>query len=192
MENIVFLDDSKVKIEGYIGSVCDKDKVSCFWDRNPITDFKIYCPIKLYPTQLVKQYISQISKEEYTIKENISYIQNVELKTKAGNDWTICDSKMIVCDVFCSFSCCLAWIEDNIHNPLYDNSRMLLLKHFKETTGKSPSLLSKAPSWRLLKEYGGDLSIEDFRAASEFKDISPTKYLPIGSVYEKCSLFSKY
>jgi hypothetical protein len=46
----------------------------CFWCRSSIPEnvIGIGCPIKYIPNQAVKQYYSEISKDVYTIKENIT------------------------------------------------------------------------------------------------------------------------
>ncbi len=68
------------------------------------------------PKQIVKVYKSDVSQEEYTIKENVVKFQN-----DIGNFKTITDN-LEVTDAFCSFNCCLAWIRDNKHDRRYDES----------------------------------------------------------------------
>ena len=59
--------------------------------------------------------------------------------------------------IFCSFNCCMSYIEDNTHNALYDQSKHLLhqlfFRYFKKVVPIKP-----APDWRLLKEIMGERS----------------------------------
>jgi hypothetical protein len=126
----------------------------CYWDHHPFDGQKIACPIRYKPKQVVKTYKSEISNENYTIKENI-----------AGNEH---HSQSIISEVyevdgmFCSPNCCLAFIQDNKHNRLYDRSELLLYKTLE--LGSTP--INPAPHWRALIQYGGTLTIKEFRAMS--------------------------
>jgi hypothetical protein len=75
--------------------------------------------------------------------------------------------------VFCSFNCTAAYINDNKHNRLYNESHILLNRIYnKITSGTAAGELRRgielkavfpAPHWRTLKEYGGHLTIKQFR-----------------------------
>lgn len=93
--------------------------------------------------------------------------------------------------VFCSFNCCLSYIFDNEHNNLYEKSHKLLLHIFK--TLFNSVIIKPAPSWRLLRSFGGHYSIEEFRNLFykieyinnyNFIKKIPTCY-PIGWLYEE-------
>ena len=66
--------------------------------------------------------------------------------------------------VFCSFNCCVAYLSEHYDYRFKDSTVLLLMmyrklfKHMKQISSIVPS-----PSWKLLKEYGGHLSIDDFR-----------------------------
>ena len=64
--------------------------------------------------------------------------------------------------VFCSFPCCLAFINDNKHRPLYRSSKSLLYSLYFKIYGEELKI-KPASSWECLKVYGGDLTIEEFR-----------------------------
>ena len=60
-------------------SIIDYNKIkdnsihyNCFWCRNPFETLPLGCPIKYITNSCVKGYISEISKEYYKIKENIT------------------------------------------------------------------------------------------------------------------------
>jgi len=137
----------------------------CFWCRTPIPNniMAIGCPIKYVPTQAVKSYYSEISKDKYTIKENITTKRNASINKEESN-LTIIDKNYYLTDgIFCSFNCCMAYIEDNKHNSLYDMSEGLLLKMYHDIHPTKVVSIDEAPHWRKLKQFGGDLTIEQFR-----------------------------
>lgn len=69
------------------------------------------------------------------------------------------------CDgVFCSFNCIVAYLAE--HNQYrYKDSTVLLLMMYRHIFNKHRDItkISPSPSWKLLKEYGGHLSIEEYR-----------------------------
>lgn len=139
-----------------------KHKLHCFWDRHPC-DVQFGCPIKYKSGQLVKSYVSEISNEEYTIKENITQDRFNEVK-----QYKTIEKHYEMEGNFCSFSCCLSWIQDNKHNPVYDNSE-ILLRQMVRSAKVSIDQLKPAPHWRTLIPYGGVLTIEKFRSNPEYK-----------------------
>lgn len=135
----------------------------CFWCRNtiPETVMAIGCPIKYTPTQIVNRYYSEISKDSYTIKEKIT--SKNQQKINDSNISILKKDYYITDGIFCSFNCCMAYIEDNKHNSMYDLSEMLLLKMYHDIYPTKVVSIDEAPHWRKLKKYGGDLTIEEFR-----------------------------
>jgi hypothetical protein len=65
--------------------------------------------------------------------------------------------------VFCSFNCCKSFIKDNKHNRLYEQSEFLLIKMYNDVLSSKNMNINEAPHWRLLEEYGGNLTINQFR-----------------------------
>jgi hypothetical protein len=63
---------------------------------------------------------------------------------------------------FCSFSCCKSYNSDNV-NTLLISKRESLLNLLYYMTYKRYDEIIHAPHWTVLKEYGGILSINDFR-----------------------------
>ena len=101
-------------------------------------------------------------------------------------------SHFIVDGIFCSFNCCLAYINENKHNSLYDNSINLLYNMYK-IYNKDTHSINQAPHWKLLSCFSGNKSIEEFR--NHFNTHSYTnidnyitslpKQLPIAWLYEE-------
>ena len=78
--------------------------------------------------------------------------------------------------IFCSFNCCLSFIKSNEYNSVYNLSENLLHLMYYKFFNKNDKL-TEAPSWRLLRQYGGNLSIEDFR-----KNFNNVNYKYMGTI----------
>ena len=63
---------------------------------------------------------------------------------------------------FCSFECSLAYLYDEKDYKQWE--KIMLLKKLAMKMGHQLNLKKYAPSWKLLKEYGGTLTIEQFRS----------------------------
>lgn len=170
-------------------------KCNCFWDRHQFDTLPIGCPIKYIPNKIYTEY--QVpTKDKYTITQNIPLIMsdcvtNIDDKTIIKNDYYLVDG------CFCSFNCCLAFIEDNINNPLYSNSKYLLMRIFVETFKEFNLDLELLPSphWRLLKAYGGTMTIDTFRkSVNNYTYIEHNyaanipKMLSVGNIYEEVKM----
>ena len=160
---------------------------SCFWDRCKFATMPVGCPVAFKPMTVVRKYNSEISKDSFTVKESISRNQkisdDIELSKLQSESYYETDG------IFCSVNCCLSFAIENRHNPLYEKSIPLLHKMFGDITG-STSDIQPAPSWRLLEEYGGHLTIEKFRSNLthinyEFKNIHRSCFNPLGFVFEE-------
>lgn len=173
-EIISFIDEAKKSHKCTISMIdfrtkkdftCDSN-YNCFWDRNPIPSnvMAIGCPIKYVPNQAVKTYYSEISKDKYTIKENITAKKRQMIEEDGEDVLKILNKNYYLTDgIFCSFNCCMAYIEDNKHDSRYNMSDMLLLKMYHDIYPKRVASIDEAPHWRKLKPYGGDLTIEQLR-----------------------------
>lgn len=87
---------------------------------------------------------------------------------------------------FCSFNCIKAYIEDlNHYNMKYRESNGLLLLLYSKCFNSKIlyNQIISSPHWSLLKDYGGDLTIEDFR--KEFQRIN--YYGPSGNIIRDIS-----
>lgn len=183
---ITFSDDSKriKKCSVSIIKFKSNKMYCCFWDRHPISPAiePIGCPIRYISNKLTKSYESQISKERYTITENVS---KQKLKNTKGAD-TLENNYFETDGIFCSFNCCLAFIQspENSHNPFYSSSEQLLNYMYKEMTNIDPEIVP-APHWRVLENYGGNLTIDEFRNSfNKVQYISHGRCAPIGTIFE--------
>lgn len=197
-EIVSFLDESK-KVHQCNVSMIDFStnidtsllRYNCYWDRHPFQTKPIGCPVRYVSSQAVKNYHSEISKDVYTIKENVSssrrsLVNDERISIKLGEYYE-------TDGVFCSFPCCRAFIRDNKHVRDYDQSEMLLLKMYNDMMGTRMEVIDPAPHWRLLREYGGNKTIAEFRGTfnkveHEFhgtiRQALPL-YRPIGHLFEE-------
>jgi len=194
-DSLSFLDESKrihkcniCMIDYNTNQEISNLRYSCFWCRHPFEGKPIGCPVKYIPKQAVKTYYSHISRDTYTIKDNIvkdkDNIENENINITNG-DYYESDG------IFCSFNCCMAFIIDNKQNSLYKLSRQLLLKIYNETMNTKCQTICPSPSWRLLETYGGTLNISKFREGlSKFDyelqgETRNHKFYSIGILFEE-------
>lgn len=138
--------------------------IHCFWCRHAFSSVPIGCPISYIPQRLEKK-IPCDYKDDVIVRENISKSMFKNLNTDFNNSFINKECYYRVDGIFCSFPCVLAFIRDNKHDVLYQNSESLLRLMHRQCFPDShlKHSLSIAPSWRLLQNYGGDLSIQQFR-----------------------------
>lgn len=142
-------------------------KIRCHWDHNTFEGIGIFCPLTYRPKQVAKigqneikvKGSSENNLNNFIIKENIPRCKDTS--TFGKNLIEITDAYYEVDGVFCSPECCLAFINDEkskFGGSKYADSERLLHFMLGLTTRISP-----ANHFRLLKEYGGNLTIEQFR-----------------------------
>lgn len=198
-DSLIFMDDSKnikncnITMLDYLRKekLPEKTDLNCFWCRNSFESFPIGCPIKYFPSQYEKRYYSEITKDRYIIRNNITKEKREELEEK--NQKNINYKEYYETDgIFCSFNCCISFIDENKRESHYQTSESLLIKIYQEIFEKIPDFIQRAPHWRLLKEYGGTMSISEFRNQAvnisheniaKIREIP--KFKPIGWVFEK-------
>lgn len=169
---------------------------NCFWCRHPFSTEPIGCPIRYVPHKIVKTLYSQITKESYNISQNIS---NTSIKSKDIRPNEKIETRGIyeTEGVFCSFNCCMAYIDQNSKNRKYSLSKTLLYKLYHDFNGYIPSSIVPAPDWKILQSYGGYMNIEEFRNSFQNLEITDKqnhyshtpKIQPLGLVLEKKTIF---
>lgn len=159
----------------------------CFWCHHSFDSIPIGCPLSYHPIQVVREYHSHVTKENYQVEQAIS-------KKQFNNSMTIRNKGFYKTDgIFCSFNCCMAWIE----NKQLSSSKFLLNKMYFDIFGDAPVRIEPSGDWRLLRVYGGYMSIEEYRNSFNkyiFIDKTNTfenfpKVYPIGSIFEKQHIF---
>lgn len=208
---ISFLDESKKNYQCHISMIdfkTGKDvnslKYHCYWDRHPFNSKPIGCPINYVSSKATKDYFSEISKEDRVIRENITRYKRqlfytnktfmfTAIKDKINCKFDIDKGEYYETDgIFCSFNCMMAFIKENKHLRLYEQSYFLALKLYYDLTGIKDVIINHAPHWRLLEEYGGDKTINQFREnfnklTYEYQGIvkSQKMFKPIGFLFEE-------
>jgi hypothetical protein len=176
-EIISFLDEAKKSHKCVVSMIDFSNKTeinelcvkyNCFWCRNKIPDnvLPIGCPIKYVPSQAIKTYFSEISKDTYTIKEQVTNLKIKEIEKGLDERLKTISKNYYVTDgIFCSFNCCMSYITNNKYNSMYGLSEMLLLKMYNDIYPSVVPCIEEAPNWRKLVQYGGDLTIDQFRTS---------------------------
>jgi hypothetical protein len=168
----------------------------CFWCKSkiPPSFTPLGCPIHYHPIQAIKTYYSEISKDTYTIKENVTNRRYKIIKDGSDPRLSISQKEHFLTDgVFCSFNCCMAFIKDNDCDSFYNKSEMLLLKMYNDMYPDNIPQIQKAPHWRTLHKFGGNLTIEQFRNSFnkiEYKELGlriskKPKFKPQGVLFEE-------
>lgn len=149
------------------GNELGNDLPHCFWDRHPFATEPVYCPVNRVSKPKIKNYTSHVNGKQYKIQDSMQKVDS--------------DQEFSVDGTFCSVECCLAFIEDQQHDPLYQYSEYYLRDIYPFSERKC------APHWRLLKPYGGNMSIEEFR-----KSFVNTVYSLEGVIYHPvCFLYKE-
>jgi len=146
-----FLENNKfVIMKDHVDYGCmpNTTDLCCWHDKHPFNTSPIGIPIKYIPKTL------KIDKADKADKPD-----KPDDKVDTGeNDY------FLTIGVFCSFPCCLAYIKEysKTGNQDLKNSKSLLNNlYFK--LYDSELTVNEAPDWRCLKEYGGKLTIDEFR-----------------------------
>ena len=159
--------------------------ILCFWCKHSFTTKPLGCPIKFINNRIEKAYVSQITKDKYFMKENVtlqklSDITGKKIYNTSHTEIKTIEKEHYITDgIFCSFNCIIAFIVDHAHDSLYNESKMLTYTMYKQLIGKDVAKIKSAPHWRLLKAFGGQFSIEKFRETFNIFE------------YEECSFHMK-
>ncbi len=185
---------TRTKIKCVLSNIdLNKTGYSCFWCRYGIpTDvYPVSCPIKYLNGSLIKTYISADNKQTFFMSENISSsdidkLMCLSLPKKMSVDN---DPYYVTDGVFCSFNCCVAFVNGHKHNPIYNDSYKLLHKMYKDIMGKEIDVIKPAHDWRTLISYGGFQTIAEFRDTLSKIEFIPQDYTlsykPLRYLYEK-------
>jgi hypothetical protein len=165
----------------------NNNTLRCYWDHHTFEGTIIHCPISYRPRQVAKK-----GQNELKIKNNDVHINNFVIKENISKNKDISNLNVVevtdayyeVDGVFCSPECCLAYINEEkskAGGSKYTDSERLLHFMLGLTTRIFP-----ANNFKLLIEYGGNLTIEQFRKKN--KSIKYEYYgttVPISHLFEK-------
>jgi len=109
--------------------------IRCYWCKQYFSNEGIGMPIRFVPN---------IEYHSYTSSLTGNIINRVERQD---------DGYFECVDVYCSYGCCLASIEDGVNGK--SNCKSLLYAMFFLNGGHG--VIKKSLHWKMLKEYGGDM-----------------------------------
>ena len=173
--------------------------IKCFWCKHSFQTIPLGAPIEYIPSRLYKNYLNELTKNNYLFNESITNNEPVSSSFGINHHLEKETLNYYLSDgVFCSFNCTKAFIIDNKSDHLYFNSLNLLNKIyidlFPEVVSHQSSFnIPAAPHWRLLQDFGGHLSIDEFRQSFFniifYPDESSITKLPsfqsLGYIFEK-------
>jgi len=154
-KNVIYFIDPHKNVTKYLinmvdvhdyGSLPIYTSKPCWWCRHSFNTCPIGLPIEYYPHEPSSH--KKIAREAALTKANLSLDMN---------DFFITDG------LFCSFPCCKAFNKDCRDEIKYQGSLTLLLLLYSKLTNRTVLTIPEAPHWKLLKAYGGHLTIEEFR-----------------------------
>lgn len=186
-ETITFHDELHKLHKCCVSAIMAGKKYSCYWCRHPFDTPPIGCPINYKPKIVSRTYNSEISKDSFAVLESIP---RKSVVSTSGNISSVSSPESYETDgAFCSFNCALAFAQENRLNPLYSHSITLINRIYADVAEKG-SVLMPSPSWRLLEEYGGSLSIDEYRKnlhriSYEESGIQRPIFRPIAITYEE-------
>lgn len=160
--------------------------IHCYWCHHPFPYRPIGIPLSYLPHRVHKKYFSEISQDVFILRENIHNHNagrrvpphDTPEKPHDTSSYLVEDRDYYLTDgIFCSFNCAMAFIHEHRHDPLYTHSETLLNKIYYEIRGMKSVPIEPSPSWRLLRNYGGHLTIEDFR-----RNLFKIDYRPMGNI----------
>lgn len=165
---ISFFDESK-KVKTYDIVMKDiygkdlNDIGKCFWDRCNFSNTPIGCPINYVSPKIYKSYYSQLTESVYTITENLN---SEKAKIFTEKDINFAKGYYITEGCFCSFNCCLAYINEKRKDiscrENYRDSINLLHEIYFHLTGEKETIIP-ASDWKLIDENGGIIDISSYR-----------------------------
>lgn len=194
-----YIDENRKYCVSMLDSVSKKSiqKSFCFWCRHSFHTVPIGCPIRYVCNKVAQIHISEITKEKYIICHKVS--RNVFNNYPADEKNRLIENDYYETDgCFCSFNCCFAFINDNVHSGIYANSKYLLMKMYSEVFKDSKlSNINPSPHWRLLKDYGGFMTIKEYKVSMRnfvYIDIEQIiskipSQIPVGHVFEESIIF---
>ena len=137
------------------------NQIKCWWCRNefqgnifsiPVSYIRSHYPIPNGTAETKSFVEKEVTRAERKMMQEEGVPVTVEESFKLDG-------------IFCSGECRQAFLEEHINEKTYRDSIALLVKY--DRTKYSPAM-----SWKKLKEYGGNLTIEEFRQENAERKVS--------------------
>lgn len=152
--------------------------IPCMWCREPF----ITCPLGIPVTFWDRH---SRSRERQTIMDKC---RHMNMAIDDSFEFFETDG------VYCSFPCMKAQIMHEYSNPRYKNSFALLTLLYIKLFDTTSVHIPVAPSWKLLKRWGGHMTIEEWRSSfdrivyEETVNVMQPIMFPIATLHEEIAL----
>ena len=166
----------------------ERTDIKCFWCRHSFNTPPLGIPIKW-----VDSVCEIIGCSGLLSRKKVSTIERKNIENNSNKDPRIkltVNEYYEVDGIYCSFNCMRAALIEK--KNIYKDSYLLLNNMYRKITGITPGPhdIVPAPSWRILKDYGGDMDIDNFRRTfSKFKYLDTKNIIrPVTRMYQKINL----
>ena len=171
--------------------------IPCFHCTETFTTKPLGIPIRYIHSYIKESFVSEKDSSNITFTRDL-YTEK-EKQTVRDRGQTIINRDFYYADGnFCSFPCMISYLEFRSRNSYYKESYMLLKKMYFSLY-KTHIQWTPAPDIRLLKKFGGHLSINEFRSEEGRKyklsvNVEYPKFLDTDqpSLVVPCSLLYQY
>ena len=179
---MLFIDSKKMKVKSWLNMVDFARSISlpnatnkpCWWCRSSFVTCPIGAPINFW------------SKSSSSIHRSAAIKKCQDLNIKVDDDFEFFETE----GIFCSFPCVKAYILSNIKNPRYKECLTNLILLFN-SIHKCVKHIPIAPSWKVLEQWGGHQTIEQYRSSfdrliyEDTNNIMRPIMFPVSTIYEE-------
>jgi hypothetical protein len=158
------VESTKIRIKLWLNMASNGGPLSafttkpCWWCRHSFSSSPVGCPLFYYPhdspgLDIIRQKFAEMN---YSLEH--------------GCDYFDCEGN------FCSFSCVKSYILDEMaksKSDRYANALTLLSLLYFKIHGRVKSI-SPAPTWKVIDQYGGHASIEEYRSTFDVLEYNET------------------
>jgi hypothetical protein len=144
--------------------------IPCFYCTEPFTTKPIGIPISYVASYYKSHIISKVDHSKLTVHVTL-YTKKELKKAEERKEDIVYQDYYITEGNFCSFHCMLAYLGKN-KSEVTNETMPLIKQMFYDSNGHNVEFITEsAPDIRLLKKFGGHLSINEFRSSEGRKYI---------------------
>lgn len=146
--------------------ILDVDRLVCRWCTmtigEPETRLPVGVPVDWVAPQRIHSYQSEVSRDVFTIKENICSASLPQGEAFGGGVVQSRPGHFKCRWAFCSMNCVLAFALENQHAAEYSRSVSLTHRLYAQLFPEKKDKLLPSHHWSTLKKHGGFLTTEAF------------------------------
>jgi hypothetical protein len=178
-----------------------KDKIyNCWWCTLPIENDPIGCPLSMQSTFREEGSSSTACKAALTIiRKGDNRRSKVDEETIVAGSNPPGGTRRVQITyytdgLFCCLNCIKAYImESGEHDAKYkDSIRLLAMMACDNEQSQDPLTINPSPPWRFLQQYGGHLTVDQYRemiGRMIYKEKGIIQIQPITTLYEEDEKF---